>query len=172
LAEKAGEVASEVDLEALAASVDEAAPVGEEKLVKVKNSFKLSDELKKPAKVSKALAAPKPAVKVASKAKVAKKPSATKSKTAGAKAKTPSAKAMKVTKPKVAAPAKEDADNLGDGEQSWFVRFPASRVIRESERAQMLLSVETKHIASLLTEWAGVKFAHEDYTLEVRGGDN
>jgi hypothetical protein len=36
----------------------------------------------------------------------------------------------------------------------------------------MLLSVETKHIASLLTEWAGVKFAHEDYTLEVRGGDN
>lgn len=57
---------------------------------------------------------------------------------------------------------------LGDGEQSWFVRFPAGRVIREPARAQTLLSVETKHIASLLTEWAGLKFAHEDYTLEVQ----
>jgi hypothetical protein len=28
-----------------------------------------------------------------------------------------------------------------------------------------LFSEETKHVASLLTEWAGVKFAHEDYTL-------
>ena len=49
-------------------------------------------------------------------------------------------------------PKKEAADNLGDGEQSWFVRYPAGRVIREPERAQTLLSVETKHIASLLTE--------------------
>jgi hypothetical protein len=29
--------------------------------------------------------------------------------------------------------AKEVADDLGDGEQSWFVRFPASRVIQEPE---------------------------------------
>jgi DnaK suppressor protein len=65
--------------------------------------------LKKPAKASKALAAPNPVVKVVSKAKVAKKPSAAKSKTARAKAKTPSAKATKVTKPKVAAPAKKAA---------------------------------------------------------------
>jgi exosome complex RNA-binding protein Rrp42 (RNase PH superfamily) len=84
LAEKAGEVAGEVDLEALGAAVDEAAPVGEEKhltiqlrnltkaekLVNVKNSFQLSDELKKPVKASKAMAAPKPAVKVASKVTV------------------------------------------------------------------------------------------------------
>jgi hypothetical protein len=82
LAEKAGEVAGEVDLEAPAAAVDEAAPVGEEKhltiqlwnltkaekLVNVKNSFQLSDELKKPVKASKAVAALKLAVKVASKA--------------------------------------------------------------------------------------------------------
>jgi hypothetical protein len=103
--------------------------------VKVKNSFKLFDELKKPAKASKALAASKPVVKVASKAKVAKKPSAAKSKIARVKAKTPSTKATKVAKPKVAALAKEATDNLGDGEQSLFVRFPAGHVIREPERA-------------------------------------
>ena len=62
---------------------------------------------------------------------------------------------------------KEAANNLGDGEQSGFVRFPAGHVIHELERARTLLSVETRYIASLLTEWAGVKFAHEDYTLEV-----
>ncbi|KAG0570571.1 hypothetical protein KC19_6G171500 [Ceratodon purpureus] len=57
---------------------------------------------------------------------------------------------------------------VGDGEQSWFVPFPAGRVIREPRRAQTLLSVETKHIASLITEWSGTQFAHEDYTLEVQ----
>jgi hypothetical protein len=54
LAEKAGEVAGAVDLEAPAALVDQATPVGEEK----------------PVKASKALAASKPVVKVASKAAV------------------------------------------------------------------------------------------------------
>ena len=65
----------------------------------------------------------------------------------------------------------EDLEHLraeGDGEQSWFVRFPAGRVIHEPHRAQTLVSVETKHIASFLTEWAGIQFAHEDYTLEVQ----
>jgi hypothetical protein len=52
LAEKAGEVAGAVDLEAPAALVDQAAPVGEEKPVNVKNSIQLSDELKKPVKVA------------------------------------------------------------------------------------------------------------------------
>jgi hypothetical protein len=54
LAEKAGEVAGAVDLEALAALVDQATPVGEEK----------------PVKASKALAASKPVVKIASKVAV------------------------------------------------------------------------------------------------------
>lgn len=57
---------------------------------------------------------------------------------------------------------------VGDGEQSWFVPFPAGRFVREPRRAQTLLSVETKHIASLITEWAGIQFAHEDFTLEVQ----
>jgi hypothetical protein len=129
-----------------AALVDEAAPVVEEKLVKV-----------------------------------VKKPSATKSKIVGAKAKVaaPAEKAAAPTVAKLAAgrkpptvreamtpkkvgediakeTAKEVADNLGDGEQSWFVRFPTGRVIHEPEHVQTLLSVETKHIASLLTKWAWV----------------
>jgi hypothetical protein len=65
LAEKAGEVAGVVDLEAPTALVDQATPVGEEKPVNVKNSVQLSDELKKPVKASKALGAPKPVVKAA-----------------------------------------------------------------------------------------------------------
>ena len=80
-----------------------------EKLVKVKNSFKLSEELKKPAK---APGAPKAAVKVVPKAKVAKKPSAAgakKTKTAGAKSEAPSAKATKAAKPKTVVKASAPA---------------------------------------------------------------
>lgn len=65
----------------------------------------------------------------------------------------------------------EDLEGLRgeiDGEQSWFVPFPAGRVIREPQRAQTLLSLETKHIASRITDWHGEKFAHEDFTLEVQ----
>ena len=58
---------------------------------------------------------------------------------------------MKVGEDIAKETAKEAADNLSDGEQLWFVRFPTGRVIREPERAQTLLSVETKHIALLLT---------------------
>jgi len=65
----------------------------------------------------------------------------------------------------------EDLEQLrgeSDGEQSWFVPFPAGRVIREPKQAQTLLSLESKHIASLITEWDGMKFAHDDYKLEVQ----
>lgn len=73
------------------------------KLVKVKNSFKLSDELKKPAKVAKATSAPKSLVKVAPKAKTVKIPAGrrVKTKSAGegvAKSKAPSTKGAKETK--------------------------------------------------------------------------
>jgi hypothetical protein len=37
---------------------------------------------------------------------------------------------------------KEVADDLGDGEQSWFVRFPAGRVIREMELEDRKLRIE------------------------------
>lgn len=55
-----------------------------------------------------------------------------------------------------------------DGEQSWFVPFPAGRVIRRPELAQTVISLESKHVASRITEWAGIKFAHDDYKLEVQ----
>lgn len=78
------------------------------KLVKVKNSFKLSDELKKPPKAAKPVSLPKASVKVAPKAKVVKKPAASrvKSKTArvgATKTKVSGAKATKATKPEVMA---------------------------------------------------------------------
>lgn len=79
-----------------------------EKLVKVKNSFKLSNELKKTSKPVKAPSAPQAVVKVAPKAKAIKKLVArrVKTKSAGegaAKSKAPSAKVIKGAEPQAKA---------------------------------------------------------------------